>query len=462
MRRLLLVAAALLGARTHKHAAHIAPIDVPETAARFVVITQPRSGSTWFVKYSRLFAQCPGVVTAGEVLHPETLAEAAPRILGRAAEAPLRFVDYVRYVRGTFDELGAGRGWRGELAAAVGEPNLAASLRSFSPVRAVGFKLMYAQLPLHGPGAPVAESGMLRNVTLKGFLKYAAQSKIAVVHLVRLNHLERFISLAAIDADPAASYHAPDGAPTALSRSGAPASRVTVDVARALLFARAQARQNRHLQHFLDASCGKFGATCVTVAHEHLVGDGAPAYFRAVRNAIGLGRCARFDVDAAAPRGAGDDDDVATLGHGGVDDASEWVPCAARVANWGEVAASREFNGTLWRDLCEGRNAVPPWAAHAAARRARDGDGGGAALARRRPGVDAADRRRGDHDGDAEDEVYVDDAALLRAAASFENKANFVAADGTLKDRSFRARLGPARPRGGDDAGEPRNDPPET
>ena len=46
MRRLLLVAAALLGARTHKHAAHIAPIDVPETAARFVVITQPRSGST--------------------------------------------------------------------------------------------------------------------------------------------------------------------------------------------------------------------------------------------------------------------------------------------------------------------------------------------------------------------------------------------------------------------------------
>ncbi|KAH8095479.1 hypothetical protein JL720_2780 [Aureococcus anophagefferens] len=204
MRRLLLVAAALLGAHTHKHAAHIAPIDVPETAARFVVITQPRSGSTWFVKYSRLFAQCPGVVTAGEVLHPETLAEAAPRILGRGgAAAP-----------------------------------------STTPVRAVGFKLMYAQLPLHGPGAPVAESGMLRNVTLKGFLKYAAQSKIAVVHL---------------------------------------------------------ARQNRHLQHFLDASCDKFGATCVTVAHEHLVGDGAPAYFRAVRNAIGLGRCARFDVDAAAP-----------------------------------------------------------------------------------------------------------------------------------------------------------------
>ncbi|KAH8043778.1 hypothetical protein JL722_15024 [Aureococcus anophagefferens] len=198
MRRLLFGAAALLGARTHERAdaAHIAPIDVPETAARFVVITQPRSGSTWFVKYSRLFAQCPGVVTAGEVLHPETLAEAAPRILGRRGAAAL--ADHAA-----------------------------------TPVRAVGFKLMCAQLPLHGPGAPVAESGMLRNVTLKGFLKYAAQSKIAVVHL---------------------------------------------------------ARQNRHLQHFLDASCGKFGATCVTVAHEHLVGDGAPAYFRAVRNAIGLPR----------------------------------------------------------------------------------------------------------------------------------------------------------------------------
>ncbi|KAH8047457.1 hypothetical protein JL722_13086 [Aureococcus anophagefferens] len=434
MRRLLLVAAALLGARTHKHAAHIAPIDVPETAARFVVITQPRSGSTWFVKYSRLFAQCPGVVTAGE--------------------APLRFVDYVRYVRGTFDELGAGRGWRGELAAAVGEPNLAASLRSFSPVRAVGFKLMYAQLPLHGPGAPVAESGMLRNVTLKGFLKYAAQSKIAVVHLVRLNHLERFISLAAIDADPAASYHAPDGAPTALSRSGAPASRVTVDVAKALLFARAQARQNRHLQHFLDASCGKFGATCVTVAHEHLVGDGAPAYFRAVRNAIGLGRCARRRRRGA--RGAGDDD-VATLGHGGVDDASEWVPCAARVANWGEVAASREFNGTLWRDLCEAgtpcrRGRAPPRARRR--RRRRRARAAAARRRRRRPPPGRPRRRRGGR-------VYVDDAAAARAA-SFENKANFVAADGTLKDRSFRARLGPARPRGGDDAGEPRNDPPET
>ncbi|KAH8059297.1 hypothetical protein JL720_13857 [Aureococcus anophagefferens] len=124
---------------------------------------------------------------------------------------------------------------------------------------------------------------MLRNVTLKGFLKYAAQSKIAVVHLVRLNHLERFISLA----------------PSTRTRPPAPL---------------APRRRRR--------------------------------------------------------------------------------PCAAR----------------------------------------------------RRPGVDAADRRRGDHDGDAEDEVRVDDAALPRGR-SFENKANFVAADGTLGPQLPRAPRPGAAPR---------------
>jgi len=40
---------------------------------RFLVLTQPRSGSTWFAKYSKGLAGQPGVVTAGEALHPDAV-----------------------------------------------------------------------------------------------------------------------------------------------------------------------------------------------------------------------------------------------------------------------------------------------------------------------------------------------------------------------------------------------------
>ncbi|KAH8074331.1 hypothetical protein JL721_1886 [Aureococcus anophagefferens] len=277
---------------------------------------------------------------------------------------------------------------------------------------------MYAQLPLHGPGAPVAESGMLRNVTLKGFFKYAAQSKIAVVHLVRLNHLERFISLAAIDADPAAR-----------GRTGTSST----------FWTRPAASSAR------PASPWPTSTSSATARRP----TSGPC---ATPSASGA---ARASIDAAAPRRGGGD--VATLGHGGVD-ASEWVPCAARVANWGEVAASREFNGTLWRDLCEGRNAVARGRASASATATapspRSRGGGPASTPPTAAGATTTATRR----------TRSTSTTPLLSAASFENKANFVAADGTLKDRSFRARLGPARPRGGDDAGEPRirNDLPDT
>ena len=50
-----------------------------ESVARFLVIAQPRSGSTWFAKYSAGLAGLDGVVTAGEVMHPDHVAKVRRR-----------------------------------------------------------------------------------------------------------------------------------------------------------------------------------------------------------------------------------------------------------------------------------------------------------------------------------------------------------------------------------------------
>lgn len=70
-----------------------------------MVITQPRSGSTWFVKYSDYFARCSGVVTTGEVMHPTILHEMSPAIFGKALYELPKHSDYLRYLRGVYDIL---------------------------------------------------------------------------------------------------------------------------------------------------------------------------------------------------------------------------------------------------------------------------------------------------------------------------------------------------------------------
>ena len=63
---------------TTARAAKVAPLP-PATAKRFLVVGQPRAGSTWLTKYSPLLARCPGVVTTGEALHPLTVERLAPQ-----------------------------------------------------------------------------------------------------------------------------------------------------------------------------------------------------------------------------------------------------------------------------------------------------------------------------------------------------------------------------------------------
>ena len=73
---------------TTARAAKVAPLP-PATAKRFLVVGQPRAGSTWLTKYSPLLARCPGVVTTGEALHPLTVERLAPQLLGNEASAPV-------------------------------------------------------------------------------------------------------------------------------------------------------------------------------------------------------------------------------------------------------------------------------------------------------------------------------------------------------------------------------------
>ena len=81
--RLLLLLTTARAAR----AAKVAPL--PTGAKRFLVVGQPRAGSTWLTKYSPLLARCPGVVTTGEALHPLTVERLAPQLLGNEASAPV-------------------------------------------------------------------------------------------------------------------------------------------------------------------------------------------------------------------------------------------------------------------------------------------------------------------------------------------------------------------------------------
>ncbi|KAK7242392.1 hypothetical protein SO694_00012452 [Aureococcus anophagefferens] len=81
------------------------PLDLDPAIRRFLVLTQPRSGSTWFCKYSANLAAFSGVVTAGEALHPESVRRYRSRT-GGAADPDASLAGYLAYVADVF-ELGA-------------------------------------------------------------------------------------------------------------------------------------------------------------------------------------------------------------------------------------------------------------------------------------------------------------------------------------------------------------------
>ena len=73
------------------------PLDLDPAIRRFLVLTQPRSGSTWFCKYSANLAAFAGVVTAGEALHPESVQRYRSRT-GRNADPDASLAGYLAYV----------------------------------------------------------------------------------------------------------------------------------------------------------------------------------------------------------------------------------------------------------------------------------------------------------------------------------------------------------------------------
>ena len=314
-------------------------LDNLSSVARFAVLTQPRSGSTWFVKYSEAFAKCSGVVTSGEIMHPAVVSKWSERVLGKRVEKSFEHADYLKYIGSVYESLASGEGWRGEFE----EHSTTEDAKILPRVRAVGFKLMYAQLPRTGPGAPVADAGAMRDVTLKGFLKYAATHGVVIIHLTRLNHLERLISLEAIR-NSNLTYHI-KGQPTRYSHRDnnfkeRRLSGIFLNVTKAHAFVRSQLKQNQDLQFFLDRYCEKFGASCETVAYEHLIGKNSTFYFDALRRAVGLDNC---EISLKK------------------DQKTTWVPCAQRIANFDELAKSHQFNRSAWLHMCQHENTIPQW-----------------------------------------------------------------------------------------------------
>ena len=290
---------------------------------RFVVLTQPRSGSTWFVKYSELFAKMPGVVTRGEELHPDVVAKRTTKDLS------LDIVEYLKYVRNVYAELECQQ----------------------NKTRAVGFKLMYHQLPrsgVHGqPVIPGARS-MLGKLTLESLLRYAGQQRVLHIHLIRINHLERFISMTAITTF-GLRYHQKGGAPTSYSRhrhhqSDNNDTVIMVPKAEAFTFAWSQAKQNHDVVVYIKNTCAEFYTDCMTLYYEHLLGPDGDKLFAALRK--------RLNLPGPRPRRRRkprkDPGDAA------------FIPCADRVSNWADIESDPLLGRTVWVAMCLSGNAIIP------------------------------------------------------------------------------------------------------
>lgn len=248
------------------------------------------------MKESECFAMCPGVITKGEVLHKFYVSKFSPDLLQKNASVVRDKDEMIRYVRGLHEAM--------------------ASNRSSS---AVGFKIMYHQLPKDGGR--------------RALLEYASEDDVVIIHLYRLNVLERYISLEAIR-QTNMSYHS-KGAPTHFSFGET--AKVSIDVASATRFVESQVKKVSGVQKFLDEQCAELGVTCKSFALEHLFENDAS--FAGLRNDLGLANC-RLNVTASALL-------MKKLER-------EWRPCSERVSNWRDVLRNEFFqNSAVFLKMCE-------------------------------------------------------------------------------------------------------------
>ena len=297
---------------------------------RFVVVTQPRSGSTWFVKFSGQLAKSNGVLTLGEVMHPEIVERKGMAILGKNV-SKLGTSDYVRYLQGIFDELERGDGWSG----AEGK-----TVKSAKNVRAVGFKLMYHQLPEAQENAILpGASSMLGHLTLEALLRSPLKNAL-FVHLVRVNHLERFITVTAITTFNL-PYHNHDGEPTSYSFSSRSNTRLLVDPTEAFNFAYAQAKQNDDVENYLKSACQEQGADCTTIYYENLIRGGNSSDFRELRRKLQLDDYSSQQETPHAKK-------------------KMMIPCAKRLFNWRDLEQHPLLGQTVWVAMCLNGDVIPP------------------------------------------------------------------------------------------------------
>lgn len=270
------------------------------------------------------------MVTAGEVMHPSLIERLAPVVLKRNV-SPIEESDFLPYIRAVHDAMASGISLHG--AKTNSDPAVA--------VRAVGLKLMYYQVP--------GLTGKIRNHTaLSNLVQYAARENVVIVHLYRLNLLERYISLEAIK-QTNLTYH-DSGLPTNFSFGSGVDAKIELDVRAASRFVKTQIRTSSKLQQYLDEQCATNGITCLTVAFEHLTGRTAETerYFARLRQAVGISSvCGTKQLGLSTAHRLQQSIRVS------------WTPCANRVSNWAAIAKNTFFRGSIWLKMCTNNNQIP-------------------------------------------------------------------------------------------------------
>mmetsp|Transcript_29083 Transcript_29083/g.93789 ORF Transcript_29083/g.93789 Transcript_29083/m.93789 type:complete len:337 (-) Transcript_29083:609-1619(-) len=199
---------------------------------------------------------------------------------------------------------------------------------------------MYQQLPPTPresedavvPGATT----LLGRVTLEPLL---SRTDILYVHLVRLNHLERFVSVSAI-VTYNLPYHVDGGTPTAYSLTRD--TPVLVSPEEAFSFAVAQAKQNDDVERYLRRHCAP--DCCLTLVYEDLLGGPrSDDIFADLRRRLGL--------TAPPPK-------IKAPSRRPPENAS--VPCSERVLNWAALENDPLLGRTIWVAMCLNGNRVIP------------------------------------------------------------------------------------------------------
>lgn len=273
----------------------------PRRIKRFLVLTLPRSGSTWFCLQSPELGGDSNIA-AGE-------------------EAMISFYkemksteEYLQKVEDLFQHLEAGH------KIPSGEPD--PKWKNRIPL-AAGFKIMYHQLPKGD-----------RSASLGALLRYAKRHDILIVHYWRENQFARYLSTLAISSG-ITTYHGPRSSLSTLSEEESDSStrqetRVHVDVTDAVQKIRTYVESIKDVAAFLRNDPYD---DVLTLRYE---------------TAEGLGGAYEADMihqRLSVPTRLAYLDEVPTL--------RNVSSCEARVKNWAEVAAYHPLK--YWVDICEGR-----------------------------------------------------------------------------------------------------------